>query len=133
MELDAVLAELAAQEGDTIDAGELEGDVARRWSLERGLLAAANLILDVANHVTAGHFAAHAGTYEEALRELSVRGVVEGATHEELRGLGGFRNVIAHEYLDVDLEEVVRWRMRLLEGAPAFIRDVGRWLEGIGD
>lgn len=66
-ELDEVLAELEAQEDDGLGPGDLEGDLSRRWSVERGLLAAANLVFDVANHVLAGHFSAHPSTYEESL------------------------------------------------------------------
>lgn len=101
-ELDEILAALASQEGEGLKAEDLEGDLSRRWRLERGLLAAANLILDVANHIAAAHYAAHPATYEQTLRELAARGVLEEATYDGLRGLGGFRNVLAHEYLEID-------------------------------
>lgn len=128
-ELDNVVAELRVQEGEAVDAHELEGDISRRWRLERGLLAAANLILDVASHVTTGHFASHPATYEESLRELATHGVIADTTYGILRGLGGFRNVLAHEYIEIDLQEIVRWRARLLEAAPSVIREVAGWLE----
>ncbi len=130
-ELDQVLVELRSQENETLAAADLEGDLSRRWRLERGLLAAANLILDVASHVTAGHFAVHPATYEETLRELSRRSVLEEGTYDELRGLGGFRNVLAHEYLDLDLGEVVRWRSRLLTAGPRLIAEIEEWVEGL--
>lgn len=131
MELEEVLAELRSQEEDSLEASELEHDLSRRWRLERGLLVAANLILDVASHVTAGHFAVHPPTYERTLEELASRGVLEDGTYDRLRGLGGFRNVLAHEYLDVDLVEVVRWRARLLETAPSVIAEVERWFDEV--
>lgn len=133
LELDAIAAELEAQEDEPPDAAGLETDLSRRWRLERGLLAAANVILDIASHLTAGHFAVHPDTYEGTLRELATRGVLEQATYDRLRGLGGFRNVLAHEYLDIDVSEVVRWRTRLLETAPDFIRQVTEWLETVED
>ncbi|MFP4624303.1 MAG: hypothetical protein ACOCVZ_06925 [Gemmatimonadota bacterium] len=67
-EIDQVLAELSALgqgSGRPLDIAALENDLALRWSVERGLLAAANLLLDVANHLAAGHFTVHPGTYEE--------------------------------------------------------------------
>lgn len=131
MELDQVLAELRSQEDEALEALDLEGDLSRRWRLERGLLAAANLILDVASHVTAGHFAVHPATYEKGLRELVTREVLTEETYGGLRGLGGFRNVLAHEYVDLDLEEVVRWRGRILKAAPRLIAEVEGWLDRV--
>lgn len=131
-EHDRVLAELASmvrESDEPLSAAEFGEDLARRWSLERGLLAAANLVIDVANHIGAGHFAAHPATYEEGLRLLSDRGVVAQDTYRGLKGLGGFRNVLAHEYLDIDLEEVVRWRSRLLEILPGWIAEVAAWMD----
>lgn len=133
-ELDQVLAELrsmAEDDGGRLTAAVLEGNLSRRWSLERGLLAAANLVIDVANHIGAGHFATHPGTYEEGLRLLADRAVVDEATYGRMRGLGGFRNVLAHEYLDIDLEEVLRWRGTLLDVLPVWIREVATWLDGV--
>lgn len=123
MELDAILAEIQSQEDDPVEVAELDRDLSRRWRLERGLLAASNLILDVASHVTAGHFSVHPATYEETHSELATRKVLDECT------LGGFRNVLAHEYLDIDLSEVIRWRSRLLETAPSVIVQLEEWMD----
>jgi hypothetical protein len=47
-ELSRVLAELGRYREVTVD--ELQGDLSRRWIVERGLIAAAGLILDAADH-----------------------------------------------------------------------------------
>lgn len=83
--------------------------------------------------MAAGHFSVHPPTYEQALRELASRDVLGTDTYDALRGLGGFRNVLAHEYLDIDLEEVVRWRGRLLESAPSVISEVEGWMDRMVD
>ena len=127
-ELEEVLAQLRSMEDEVGNVAALEEDLSRRWSLERGLLASANLVFDVANHISVGHFAVHPANYEDGLRLLSAHGVIREETYEKLRGLGGFRNVLAHEYLDIDLHEVVRWRTRILAGLPQFMGQVIRWL-----
>ncbi|MFO7894301.1 MAG: DUF86 domain-containing protein [Longimicrobiales bacterium] len=129
-ELDAVLAELRSMD-DNHDADQLSDDLARRWSLERGLLAAANLIFDVANHIGAGHFSVHPATYEDGLRLLAARQVIAEETYYGLRGLGGFRNVLAHEYLDIDLEQVILWKVRILDAVPPLIGQVQAWLDDV--
>lgn len=37
--------------------------------------------------------------------------------------------MLAHEYLEIDLEEVVRWRGRILEAVPSLIAEVERWMD----
>lgn len=132
-ELDEVLAELRAlgEGAQGLEPDDLNEDLSRRWSVERGLLAAANLVFDVANHVLAGHFSTHPSSYEESLAHLASRDVVDDRTYERLRGLGGFRNVLAHEYLDIDLDEVLRWRDRLLRTLPGWIAEVEAWMDRV--
>lgn len=133
-ELDQVIAELRRMtdsSGEPLTAAALDQDLSLRWSLERGLLAAANLVIDTANHIAAGHFAVHPDTYEDGLRLLAARKVVDDATYGGMRGLGGFGNVLAHDYLDIDLEGVLRWRSRLLEVLPTWITEVTTWLDGL--
>lgn len=127
----AELRAIAPESGEPLAASELEEELATRWSLERGLLAAANLVIDVANHIAAGHFATHPATYEDGLGLLAARGVVGEETYGGLRGLGGFRNVLAHEYLDIDLDEVIRWRDRILDLLPGWIGEIAAWMDGL--
>ena len=47
LELDTILGELQRQEGSDIDPTALESDLSRPWRRERGLLSAANLVLDI--------------------------------------------------------------------------------------
>jgi uncharacterized protein YutE (UPF0331/DUF86 family) len=131
-ELDEVLGALEAQEPGGVVARELQGDLSRRWRLERGLLAACNLLLDIAAHIASAHFSTHPATYEETFQGLARRGVLRPDTGDALRGLGGFRNVLAHEYLDIDLEELVRWRSEILAQGSPVIAQVQGWLDKVG-
>ncbi|MGH7572163.1 MAG: hypothetical protein ACREMK_10010 [Gemmatimonadota bacterium] len=37
----------------------------------------------------------------------------------------------AHEYLEIDVAEVVRWRGRILDGIPLFITELEQWLDTV--
>ncbi|MCA9927686.1 MAG: hypothetical protein KC419_04390 [Anaerolineales bacterium] len=67
-ELDRVVQELRQYENTTL--AELQSELSRRWILERGLIAAATLILDIADHILSGQFSEYANTYEESLNGL---------------------------------------------------------------
>jgi uncharacterized protein YutE (UPF0331/DUF86 family) len=53
LELEKVLQELNKHQTATV--ASISTDLSQRWILERGLIAAASLIFDIADHILAGH------------------------------------------------------------------------------
>jgi uncharacterized protein YutE (UPF0331/DUF86 family) len=128
-ELDTDLQELSRYRSKSPE--ELGASLSVRWTVERGLIAAANLIFDVADHILGGHFSVYPTTYEESLECLHTRGVIPGALYQKLKGLGGFRNILVHDYLRIDLGEVQRILIKAFEVFPAFSREILQWLKSI--
>lgn len=110
----------------TLDA--LESDQRLRWAVERGLQVAAEALFDVGAHVLAAEFAEAVDEYREIPKRLAARGVLSSATATALDGLAGFRNVLVHDYADIDLRRVLAGLDRLTD-FDAFVADVERWLE----
>jgi uncharacterized protein YutE (UPF0331/DUF86 family) len=125
--LDETAAELERHADATAEA--LGRDLARRWVLERGLIAGANLLFDVTDHVLAGHFGAHPETYEAALRELWARGVISDELYGELRGLGGLRNLLVHLYARIDPARIAEHAARAPRRFRRFAAEVIAWLD----
>ncbi len=100
-----------------------------QWLVERGLQLGCEIVLDVGNHVLVGAFGRSSETYEDILTGLAAEHVIDRDLRSELTGLGGFRNVLVHGYLDVDVDRV----MQMLEHAPErfrrFARAVHEWLQ----
>lgn len=126
-ELDRIVAELRRHPIESLE--EYRGDLGRQWILERGLIAAAGIVLDVADHILSGHFGDHPDTYEASLRGLRDRLVISKELYAGIEGLGGLRNILVHRYLDIDSDEVVAHRARLLELMPRFASEVLSWIE----
>lgn len=97
--LEEILSDLVALDYDP-------GDPRKAWSVERGLQLAAECVFDVGNHLLSGHFGAAAEGYEQILDALEQRGVIDATLRAELSGLGGFRNILVHGYLDLDPDRV---------------------------
>jgi predicted nucleotidyltransferase len=57
--------------------------------------------------------------------------VLPGPVRESLRGLGGFRNLLAHDYLRLDPVEVRRHLDQAPQRFTAFALAVRRWLEAL--
>ena len=129
-ELDTILGELAKY-GDK-EAADFRSSLSLRWTIERGLIAAATVILDVADHILAAHFGLYSDTYEDALRLLFENQVVSKKLFEEIQGLGGFRNILVHQYMKVDLEELARNVRKAFKVFPRFSEEVQNWVDRLG-
>jgi uncharacterized protein YutE (UPF0331/DUF86 family) len=99
------------------------------WARERGLQLAAEIAFDIGNHILSAHYGISAHDYEDIIAKLGEMAVIDAALRERLKGLGGFRNILVHGYLDLDPDRVSESARR----APADFTDFGlavrRWLE----
>lgn len=126
-ELDRTLERLARHRETSLEGYRSDEDL--QWIVERGLLSAAGLAFDVADHILSGHFGRHTGTYQASLDGLRAQGAISPDLHDDLRGLGGFRNILVHEYLEIDPAEVHRHFRKAFDVFPRFAREVLDWLE----
>jgi uncharacterized protein YutE (UPF0331/DUF86 family) len=101
--LDAAVQRLRRHAGRPLSV--LGADPDARWAVERGLQLCAQNALDIATHV-----AASAGRdtpdYASAVDVLGELGVLPTEFTRRFRGIAGFRNVLVHGYLVVELERV---------------------------
>jgi uncharacterized protein YutE (UPF0331/DUF86 family) len=101
------------------------------WLAERGLQLAAEILFDIGNHILAGHCNVHATDYEDVTEKLAVHGIISGELREKLRGIGGFRNILVHQYLDIDEERVHDLLSGSLSDFEAYAREIETFLEGL--
>ncbi len=113
-----------------VRAEDLRGDVRLRWAVERGLPSDLSVVFNVADHILAGAFGIRAETYEESLDLLLARGVISEATRRALAGSGGFRNVLVHGYVRVEVGRVADALANAPSTFRSFVADVRAWLEG---
>lgn len=125
-QLDTVLQELALYQDKGV--AELASSLSLRWTVERGLIAAANLVFDVSDHILSGHFGVYPETYEDSLRLLPENKIISANLYRKLKGLGGFRNVLVHEYLAVNIEELSRNLGQAFQVFPAYSAEIQKWL-----
>lgn len=87
-------------------AGDLSTDISLRNDVLHSLMIVCQVVIDVA-----GDLAARAGLpfedYTEAIRRLPESGPFPRELASRLELLPGFRNVLIHEYVSIDLERVV--------------------------
>jgi uncharacterized protein YutE (UPF0331/DUF86 family) len=126
--LDAAVQQLRRHAGRSLDALK---DLDEAWAIQRGLQVCVQNCLDIATHI-----AAAAGRdvpdYSSAIDRLSELGVLPAAFARRFRPVAGFRNVLVHGYLDVDLEVVHRILNERLVDFSTFAREVEAHLPRAG-
>jgi uncharacterized protein YutE (UPF0331/DUF86 family) len=109
---------------------QLAADRDRLWIVERGLQLCAQNALDIATHLAASS-GRDVPDYATAIDRLAELGVLPPEFAARFRGVAGFRNVIVHGYLDVDLAVVQHLLQTGLDDFVTFARHVSRHLESL--
>ena len=120
------LVNLRRHAGLTVE--ELRTDSDLRWIVERGLQLTVQNVLDIATH-----FAASSGLdapdYATAIDRLAELSVVSSELAARLRPMAGFRNVLVHGYLDVDLGILQRVLNEHIADLESFADSVEAYIE----
>lgn len=124
--LDRALATLESLRETT--EGELSRNRERLWAVEHGLQLCCQNAIDLATHL-----AAAAGRdvpdYASAIDRLAELAVLPADFAARFRTIAGFRNVLVHDYLEIDLSIVHELLTNRLDDFRLFAAHVERYLE----
>ena len=110
-----------------VSAQQLRAGSDLRWTIERGLQLCAQNALDMASHI-ASAAGLDPATYGSSIDCLVEANVLPAPFGERFRGIAGFRNVLVHGYLDVDLDLIAELLNEALDDFEEFAGHVERWL-----
>ena len=92
-----------------------------RYAIERLLFLIAENVLDFLDHILSARFRVVSDGYENVLENALKQNVLDETHYNKLKGLGGFRNVLAHEYLGLDDRAVYENYVRMKKILPEII------------
>ena len=92
------------------------------------MVACIECCIDVAQHACSSEKWGPPRDNGDAMRLLGERGVIRPDTAVAMRRAIGFRNVLVHEYVEVD-DHIVVARLADLADLEWFVRDVSGWLQ----
>jgi len=124
--LDQYLAELEQLRPLTHD--QFVGDLRNHRSAERDLQLAIQATIDVASHIVAADFPQRPTGYREVIQILGDVDVLPRDLADRLAAAAGFRNILIHEYIDVDLDIVYDRLQSGLDDFRQFSRYVAAYL-----
>lgn len=118
------------------EKAELLADPYLQDIVERNLEVAAQACLDIANRIISLEKLEKPRDYYEALLRLGEAGILPAEFARRLAPIAGFRNILVHEYLDIDWNEVYE-NLQELGDLYEFAEHVRAWmqkkLEGVED
>lgn len=108
---------------------DLSGDLAKQWAVEHGLQLSIQLVLDVGNHILAGIGITNVEEYRDIIRKLGSEGVISGDFAASIMGMAGFRNLMVHEYMNIDLNIVYGMLKNHTDDFRTFAEQVKKYIE----
>ncbi len=99
------------------------GDQHLEWALRYGLLEAIQMVIDIACHLVNVRQLGAPGSYAECIDLLEQHGYLSPTLAVQLRGMIGLRNLLVHEYIDVDTRRLIGY-LDQLDDFREFLREV---------
>lgn len=87
------------------------------------------MIFDIADHILSVQSSYYAESYEGSLEALCEKDVISRELCDQLKGLGGFRNILIHSYIDIDSQEVFENFQKALNVFPRFAQQIITFLK----
>lgn len=118
---------------DLVEVGEVDAERLRRERptrhvVERVLSQIVEFAGSINAHIAASLLGRSPGSYAESFDEVARAGVLEWDLADVLRPSAGMRNVLVHDYLEVDHIKVAAAIPLALEQYGQYVRHVARWL-----
>ena len=101
-------------------------------AVERALQLAIQIVVDIATHILATTSNITPQDYADAVVKLAEVGVIPAAYAGKIMAMPRFRNVLVHEYVDIDPRRVYDNMREHLNDFVLFARYINEWLSKNG-
>lgn len=107
-------------------------DLAVRLQVERVLTQLVNLAAEINAHVAAAR-GLPPEDYRQGFDRICEEGFITAELADDLKPSVGLRNILTHEYVEIDLAQVAASAPRALDGYSQYVRQVAVALRGTTD
>ena len=114
----------------SLDRAALERDRMLRHAVERVLTQVVELAAGINNHLVAARLGKGALGYRESFLLAADAGALSGDLAARLAPSAGLRNVLVHQYAEIDLDQVVAAVGRARTDFRAYVRAIADGLAG---
>lgn len=85
---------------------DLTSDFKKQLEVERALQIAIQNLLDVGSHILSSLGKNRCNDYADVIDKLGSERIIPADFALKIRGMAGLRNILVHEYLELDLKKV---------------------------
>lgn len=124
--LEEDLRDLVAKQDITLSTYRKDRDL--QAIVERRFETSIQACLDIAGHIVAAEGYREPADYGDLFRILESEGVLAEETADRMVEMAGFRNVLAHEYADIDVDRV-HAHLQDLEHFRSFAGEIAEFIE----
>jgi len=95
-----------------------------KYAIERLLFLIAETILDFLEHILASKFDVISESYEDIIKNAMKYEIITENLYKDLKGLGSFRNILAHEYLELNDEQVYQNMKKMIKISDRVLKEL---------
>jgi uncharacterized protein YutE (UPF0331/DUF86 family) len=92
------------------------------WAIEHGLQVSIQIVIDIGNHILASIGENQVEDYTGIIDKLGRYNILPSQFAKEIRGMAAFRNILVHQYADVNLRTVYYVLQNKLDDFVNYIR-----------
>ncbi len=129
-ELNRYLVQLKKHQG--AEASELTGDLDKAWIIQHGLQLTIQVVLDIGNHILAAE-GVTVRDYADIFNELANLEIIPKKYAQSVKGMAGLRNLLVHEYAEVDMEKLTIILNNRLNDFALFASYIANYLNSINN
>jgi len=96
--------------------------------IERNLEVSAQAVIDIANRIISIEDLEKPQDYYDAILRLGEAGIIPLKFAQKLAPIAGFRNILVHDYLDIDWDEVYN-NLHQLNDISKFMEQIKAWMK----
>lgn len=116
------------EEYRAVEVDDLLADDVRMGHLKYTFQTALEACIDAAHHVVADRGLGVPGSHADAFRSLGAAGILDDDLAGVMAGASGFRNVLVHDYAEVDDRRVIA-NLARTDDVRTFVASLSRLLE----
>lgn len=107
---------------------EFIADKSIEYSVERALQIAIQIVIDIAAHILSTTSNLTANDYADAIVKLAKLDVIPADFAKRIKVMPKFRNILVHEYVEIDTRRVYQNMQEELQDFILFARYINDWL-----
>lgn len=85
------------------------------------------VVIDIGAHILAAEGETGIEDYAEVIGRLGKKGIIPKGFSDSIKGMAGFRNILVHEYADVDIEKVYEVLQTRLSDFRKYVKYISKY------